>query len=122
MVGVATYHGGGALRGYTATEANLVWTLGAVVAGLVMGLSGALITSRRTRPPIAAVAAPSAMLVAEAIFFVIDRRVWPYDLTTSHTDSSTSASWRRCSSSARCSRCGSRGNSAIESSSFWRLP
>jgi hypothetical protein len=45
-----------------------------------MGWSGAAIASEPERPPILAVAAPSAMLVAEAIFLAIDRKVWHYDL------------------------------------------
>jgi hypothetical protein len=59
---------------------NLVWTLTALVAGPIMGLSGAAVGARPARPPIAAVVAPSAMLVAEAIFLVMDRRVWRWNL------------------------------------------
>jgi hypothetical protein len=80
VAGVATYYLGVALRGYVLLEANVVWTVVAAVAGPIMGLSGAAISSRRERPPVVAVAAPASMLVAEAIFFVIDRRVWLYDL------------------------------------------
>jgi hypothetical protein len=80
LVGVVVYYLGGALRGYTVGEVDLVWTAIAVVAGPVMGWSGAAISSQPERPPILAVAAPSAMLVAEAIFLAIDRRVWHYDL------------------------------------------
>ena len=57
-----------------------MWTLIALVAGPVMGLCGAAIASRPTRPPVAAVAAPSAMLVAEAIFLLLDRRFWLWNL------------------------------------------
>lgn len=80
VVGVATYYLGVALRGYVLAEANLVWTVVAAVAGPIMGLSGAAISSRRERPPVVAVVSPASMLVAEAIFFVIDRRVWLYNL------------------------------------------
>lgn len=79
-VGVGVYYLGGALRGYVVGEANLVWTVTALVAGPIMGLSGAATASRPTRPPIWAVAAPSAMLVAEAIFLLVDRRVWRWNL------------------------------------------
>jgi hypothetical protein len=80
VVGVAVYYLGGALRGYTVGEVDVVWTAIALVAGPVMGWSGAAIASQPERPPILAVAAPSAMLVAEAIFLAIDRKVWHYDL------------------------------------------
>ena len=81
VVGIAVYYLGGALRGYTVGEVDLVWTAVALVAGPVMGWSGAAIASEPERPPILSVAAPSAMLVAEAIFLAIDRKVWHYDLT-----------------------------------------
>jgi Family of unknown function (DUF6518) len=80
FVGVVVYYLGGALRGYTVGEVDLVWTAIALVAGPVMGWSGAAISSQPERPPVLAVAAPSAMLVAEAIFLAIDRKVWRYDL------------------------------------------
>jgi predicted permease len=80
VVGVAVYFLGGALRGYAVGEVDLVWTAIALAAGPAMGWSGAAIASEPDRPPILAVAAPSAMLVAEAIFLAIDRKVWHYDL------------------------------------------
>jgi hypothetical protein len=45
-----------------------------------MGVSGAVTASRPATPPVAAVAVPSAMLVAEAIFLAVDRRVWRSNL------------------------------------------
>lgn len=80
VVGVAVYYAGGAIRGYTVGEVDLVWTAIALVAGPVMGWSGAAIASEPERPSVIAVAAPSAMLVAEAIFLAIDRKVWHDDL------------------------------------------
>jgi hypothetical protein len=80
VAGVAVYYLVGALRGYVVGEVNLVWTMIAVVAGPVMGWSGAAISSDPERPPVIAVAAPSSMLVAEAIFLAIDRRVWHWNL------------------------------------------
>jgi hypothetical protein len=80
VVGVTTYFLGTALRGYVLVGADLVWTAVALVAGPVMGVSGAAIASRPARPSVAAVAAPSAMLVAEAIFLAVDRRVWHWNL------------------------------------------
>ena len=80
VVGVAIYYAVGAARGYVVGDVNLLWTAIALVAGPVMGWSGAAVTSKPERPPVLAVAAPSAMLVAEAIFLAIDRRVWHYDL------------------------------------------
>ncbi len=80
VVGVAVYYISVAARGYQANGANLVWMMIAFVAGPVMGLSGAAVKSRPTRPPVWAVAAPSAMLVAEAIFLAIDSRVWRWTL------------------------------------------
>jgi hypothetical protein len=80
VVGVVVYYLGGALRGYTVGEVDVVWTAIALVAGPVMGWSGAAISSQPERPPVFAVAAPSSMLVAEAIFLAIDRRVWHWNL------------------------------------------
>jgi uncharacterized protein DUF6518 len=59
---------------------DFVWTAIALVAGPAMGWSGAAISAEPERPPVLAVAAPSAMLVAEALFLVIDRKVWRYNL------------------------------------------
>lgn len=80
LVGVATYYVVGTLRGYVFGAGNLVWMVAAVVVGPVMGLSGAAASSGRERPPVAAVAAPSILLLAEAFFLVIDRRVWLWNL------------------------------------------
>ena len=81
VVGVAVYYLLGASRGYVFGEVNVVWTAIALVAGPVMGWAGASISSEPERPPVLAVAAPSAMLVAEAIFLVIDRMVWHWNLS-----------------------------------------
>ena len=81
VVGVAVYYALGAARGYVVGEVNLVWTAIALVAGPVMGWAGASISSEPERPPVLAVAAPSAMLVAEALFLAIDRKVWNYNLS-----------------------------------------
>lgn len=80
VVGVTTYYLGTAFRGYVLADADLVWTAVALVAGPVMGVSGAVTTSRPALPPVAAVALPSAMLVAEGIFLAVDRRVWRSNL------------------------------------------
>jgi hypothetical protein len=80
VVGVAAYYLFGAIRGYDVGAQNLVWTSVALVAGPVMGWSGAAISAEPERPPLLAVAAPSAMLVAEALFLAIDRKVWRYNL------------------------------------------
>jgi hypothetical protein len=80
VVGVAVYYAVGVARGYVVGEVDFVWTAIALVAGPVMGWSGAAISAEPERPPVLAVAAPSAMLVAEALFLVIDRKVWRYNL------------------------------------------
>jgi hypothetical protein len=80
VVGVAVYYAVGVARGYIVSEVDFVWTAIALVAGPVMGWSGAAISAEPERPPVLAVAAPSAMLVAEALFLVIDRKVWRYNL------------------------------------------
>jgi len=80
VVGVAVYYLFGAIRGYDVGALNLVWTSVALVAGPVMGWSGAAISAEPEHPPVLAVAAPSAMLVAEAIFLAIDREVWRSNL------------------------------------------
>ena len=79
-VAVAVYYAVGAARGYVVDEVNVVWTAIALVAGPVMGWSGAAISSEPERPPLLAVVAPSAMLVAEALFLAIDRKFWRYNL------------------------------------------
>jgi Family of unknown function (DUF6518) len=80
VVGVAVYYAVGVARGYVVGEVDFVWTAIALVAGPVMGWSGAAISAEPERPPVLAVAAPSAMLVAEALFLAIDRKVWRYNL------------------------------------------
>jgi hypothetical protein len=80
VTGVATYYVVAATRGYVVGSVDLVWTAVALVAGPVMGSSGAAVTSRPDRAPIVAVVAPSAMLVAEAVFQAIDRRAWRWNL------------------------------------------
>ena len=81
VVGVATYYNGGVVRGYVVTDLNVVWTVAALVAGPIMGACGAAVSTRRERPPVVAVAAPAALLVAEALFLLIDRRVWAWNLS-----------------------------------------
>jgi Family of unknown function (DUF6518) len=80
VVGVAVYYVSGAVRGYVVGAPTLVWTLTALLAGPTMGLCGAAVAARPARPPLAAVVAPSALLVAEAIFLVVDRRPWHWNL------------------------------------------
>jgi hypothetical protein len=55
---------------------DIVWTIVAMVVGPLMGLSGALLATGRRRSHIAAVIAPSAMLLAEATWFTWERRIW----------------------------------------------
>ena len=79
VVGVATYYAGAAIRGYAVGELNVVWTVVALVAGPIVGACGAAISTRRERPPLVAVALPGAMLVAEGLFLLYDRKVWRTD-------------------------------------------
>jgi hypothetical protein len=79
VVGVGTYYGATAIRGYELGGPALTWTVLAVVAGPIAGMSGGSVSSG-PRPPISAVAVPAAILVAEALFLVSDRRIWRYDL------------------------------------------
>lgn len=76
VVGVATYYAGAAVRGSVVGELNVVWTVVALVAGPVIGACGAAISTRREHPPLVAVVLPGAMLVAEGLFLVYDRRFW----------------------------------------------
>ncbi len=78
VLGVATYYLLAAARGYVLGNIDVLWTAIALVAGPVMGLCGA--ASRAERPPVAAVIAPGAMLVAEALFLADDRKVWRWNL------------------------------------------
>jgi hypothetical protein len=55
---------------------DIVWTIVAMIAGPLMGWSGALIATGPGRSHSAAVIAPSAMLLAEASWFASERRIW----------------------------------------------
>ena len=80
VVGVATYYAGVAVRGYVVGQLNVVWTVVALVVGPVMGACGAAISTRREHPPLVAVVLPAAVLVAEGLFLLYDRKVWRYDV------------------------------------------
>jgi hypothetical protein len=82
VVGVATYYNAGVIRGHAVTDVNVVWAVAALVAGPIMGGCGAAVSTHRGRPPIVSVAAPAAMLVAEALFLLIDRRAWAWNLSS----------------------------------------
>lgn len=79
VIGVATYYLLGAVRGHSPGGENVAWTTVALVVGPILGASGAAIASRRSRPPVVAVAAPAVLLLAEALFLVYDRRLWRAD-------------------------------------------
>ena len=81
VVGIATYYNAGVIRGYAVADVNVVWAVTALVAGPIMGGCGAAVSTHRKRPPIVAVAAPAAMLVAEALFLLIDRHAWAWNLS-----------------------------------------
>jgi Family of unknown function (DUF6518) len=76
VVGVATYYAGAAVRGHVVGELNVVWTVVALVAGPIVGACGAAISTRPEHPPLVAVVLPGAMLVAEGLFLLYDRKVW----------------------------------------------
>ena len=76
VVGVVVYYAIGAVRGYPVGSLNVVWTVVALFAGPIVGACGAAISTRRERPPIVAVILPAAMLVAEGLFLVYDRKFW----------------------------------------------
>jgi hypothetical protein len=78
VVGVGTYYLAAAIRGYVVGSIDAVWTAIALVAGPIMGFCGA--ATRASRPSLAAVIVPLAMLVAEALFLTADRRVWRWNL------------------------------------------
>ncbi len=80
LVGVATYYGATAVRGYAGGSVTVIWTAVALAAGPMMGLSGAAVAAGSRQYRSLAVAAPAAMLTAEAIFLLLDRRVWRYNL------------------------------------------
>ena len=81
VVGVATYYNAGVIRGHAVADVNVVWAVASLVAGPIMGGCGAAVSTHRERPPIVAVAAPAAMLVAEAFFLLIDRQAWAWNLS-----------------------------------------
>lgn len=76
VVGVVVYYAIGAVRGYPVGSLNVVWTVVAIFAGPVVGACGAAISARRERPPLVAVILPAAMLIAEGLFLVYDRKFW----------------------------------------------
>jgi hypothetical protein len=80
VVGVATYYLVAAIRGYVPGNADVVWTVVALVAGPVMGVCGAATASRAAQPSIGAVIVPPSMLVGEALFLAADRGVWRWNL------------------------------------------
>jgi hypothetical protein len=80
VTGVFVYYLGTAIRGYVFGGQTVAWTIVALVAGPVMGLCGAATAARPSRPPIAAVVAPSAMLLAEALFQLNSFKAWRWNL------------------------------------------
>ena len=78
VVGIVTYYAGAAIRDY-GTATNVVWTVVALVAGPILGACAAAISTHRDRPPVVAIALPSAMLVAEGFFLLVDRKIWRSD-------------------------------------------
>ncbi|MBA3373111.1 MAG: hypothetical protein H0T98_06275 [Euzebyaceae bacterium] len=68
------------LGGHGVGSTTLQWAVVALLVGPVMGYCGAAVAGSRRRPPILAVAAPSTMLVAEAVFFLWERRFWLWNL------------------------------------------
>ena len=60
---------------YVRSARDVVWTLVAVIVGPVMGLCGGLLAADRGQWHTVAVVVPSAMLLAEATWVAIDRRI-----------------------------------------------
>jgi len=79
LVGVVTYYMGAGVRGIVFGGGNLVWTVTALVAGPFMGWCGAAVARDRGRPPLIALAAPAAMMASEALFLMIQSRIWAAD-------------------------------------------
>jgi hypothetical protein len=80
LAGSVTYAMRGFLHGYGIGPTTLQWAAVAFVAGPVMGWCGAAVARGRPRPPLLALAGPSVILVAEAVFFLWERRVWRWHL------------------------------------------
>jgi len=59
---------------------DILWTIVAMIAGPLMGLSGALLATGRGRSRTAAVIAPAAMLLAEATWIASEWRIWRWNL------------------------------------------
>src|SRR5262245_34784926 len=76
VVGVVVYYAIGAVRGYPVGSLNVLWTVVAMVAGPIVGACAAAISTQRDRPPLVAVILPAAMLVAEGLCLVYDRKFW----------------------------------------------
>jgi hypothetical protein len=80
VVGMATFYGLTVVGPYTHSLREVVWTVGAVLVGPVMGMSGAVLSSGQVRWREAAIVIPSAILLAEALWIGWDRRVWVWNL------------------------------------------
>ena len=80
VVGMATFYGLTTGGPYIRSTRDLVWLLVAITIGPLMGVCGALLSSRRTTTPTAAVVIPSAILLAETIWIAVDRRIWLWNL------------------------------------------
>ncbi len=80
LAGVVVYYLLGASVGYVVNAGNVVWIAVAVLVGPVLGLAGGVVASGGGRSRLAAAAAPSVMLMAEATFVLIERRVWLWNL------------------------------------------
>lgn len=85
-VGVVSYYFLQGLR-FTSGDApysllhatHLVWLVAAVVVGPAVGAAGG--ASARLRPPMLAVVGPAAILTAEAMYLVMDRQPWRWNLS-----------------------------------------
>jgi len=82
VIGVVVYYVATAIRWDVLGGQTIAWTVVALVAGPVMGLCGAATAASPSRPPVAAVVVPSAMLVAEGLFQAYRYRAWQWDLAT----------------------------------------
>jgi hypothetical protein len=68
-------------EGYYAGARDIAWTLVALIVGPVMGLCGALTAAGKKQHRHLAIVAPSAMLLAEALWVAWDRDIQRWNLT-----------------------------------------
>jgi hypothetical protein len=81
-VGVITYYLLGTVAGYVIVPGRWIWLAISIVIGPAMGWCGSLVAAGPSLAPAIAVAAPSMALLSEALFLLLDRKAWRWEVWT----------------------------------------